>query len=69
MLFRSGMLSGSSKERDRVVALTGLEILRELRVLLVDEELKVRKLPPHPQVPVGFNHVLSMVIYSFLSPK
>ena len=36
-----GMLSGSSDERNRVVALAEYAILEELGVLPVDEELKV----------------------------
>ena len=63
------MLSRSSKERNQVVALAGLEILEELGVLFVNEKLEVQKLHPHPQVPVEVVRVLCMVVYLFLSIK
>ena len=65
----SGMLSGSSEEKNQVVALTGLEILGELGVFPVNEESEMKKSPPHPQVPVGVDRVLCMVVFSFLSTK
>ena len=43
-----GMLSGSLEEKNRVMALAGLEILGELGVLLMNEEPKVRKSPLRP---------------------
>ena len=43
--------------------------LGKLGVFLVNEEPKIRKSPPRPQVSIGVDRVLCMVIYPSLSTK
>ena len=56
------MLLGSLMEKSRVATLAGLEIRVELRVFPIEEECVVPRQPPHPQVLIKVDRVLSVVL-------